>query len=74
MEPFPSAFGNWEGREDAIRSLKCLDAPMGCGRALDPSEVECWDGDTKAEYRITGMCRFCQDEVYDLFEEMEDRE
>ncbi len=70
MEPTQSAFGNFKGREDAIRSLRCMQQPWGCGRSIPPSEMECWPAADIREYQITGLCKTCQDEVYAFMEQI----
>jgi len=72
MEPSESAFGNFEGREDAIRSLRCMNKPWGCGRSIEPSEMECWPEIDIREYRITGQCNSCQQQVYADMERLEE--
>jgi hypothetical protein len=57
------------GRSSAINELKCIPAPVGCGRQLLPSEVECWDQLTIKEYRISGLCKTCQDSIFESDED-----
>jgi hypothetical protein len=52
------------GRSTAIEGLHCLPAPIGCGRPIEPGEIECWDLLTQKEYTISGMCKKCQDSVF----------
>lgn len=52
------------GRTTAVNANKCIPAPIGCGRQIDPGEIETWDGLTVQEYRISGFCKGCQDEVF----------
>jgi hypothetical protein len=52
------------GRTTAIESLKCVRKPVGCGRAIDPGEIEVWDAVTRREYTISDLCKTCQDEVF----------
>lgn len=58
--PFPSAFGNWNGRETAITTGYCIRPPIGCGRPI--GEIPFTDELSRREYAITGMCQDCQDE------------
>ena len=52
-------------RSSSIESLKCVPKPIGCGRQIDPGEIEVWDPLTIQEYRISGLCNTCQDEIFD---------
>jgi hypothetical protein len=52
------------GRTTAIKELKCVKAPFGCGKNIEPGDMETWDRDTQIEYTISGMCKKCQDEVF----------
>jgi hypothetical protein len=58
------------GRSTAIKGNMCLPAPIGCGREIPASEiVGTWDSLTTREYRISGMCKTCQDAFYDMAED-----
>jgi hypothetical protein len=52
------------GRTSAIKRLTCIKSPLGCGREIDPGEVENWDPMTIREYQISGLCKTCQDSVF----------
>jgi len=52
------------GRSSAIKTLTCTPKPMGCGRQIDPGEIENWPPATVREYQISGWCKTCQDEVF----------
>lgn len=52
------------GRSSAIAALQCVPTPIGCGREIPPSEIECWSMVEHQEYRISGLCKKCQDEVF----------
>lgn len=49
------------GRTTAIRSGKCIPPPIGCGRAVHGFRNE----RALREYRISGLCQDCQDEIFD---------
>ena len=60
------------GRSSAIKSLKCIAPPMGCGRDIPPGEMESWDALSIKEYRISGLCLDpCQNSVFGGDEEDE---
>jgi hypothetical protein len=50
-------------RKTAIRACKCLPPPIGCGRTFDPN-TEFKDEISRREYRISGLCAFCQDKIF----------
>jgi len=52
------------GRSSAIKTLTCTPKPMGCGRQIDPGEIENWPPANVREYQISGWCKTCQDEVF----------
>jgi hypothetical protein len=52
------------GRSTAISELKCVKKPFGCGKIIEPGDMETWDRDTRIEYNISGMCKSCQDVVF----------
>lgn len=57
--------GNSYGREDAIRSLRCIDVEfMGCGQEINEADYIQWDTVTKAEYAQSGWCSTCQDVIF----------
>jgi hypothetical protein len=60
------------GRTSAINARKCIPAPLGCGRDIEPGEIETWDSLTVREYQISGLCKTCQDSVFGTSEEDEE--
>jgi hypothetical protein len=50
-------------RRESIPQLKCLAEPIGCGKQIDPSAIECWGPSTRNEFRISGLCGPCQVEI-----------
>lgn len=63
--PKPRVAGNMFGREDAIRSLKCIsEAALGCERDISEAEYLQWDTATKAEYAQSGWCLNCQNRIF----------
>lgn len=57
--------GNMFGREDAIRSLRCISqAAEGCEREISEAEYIQWDTATKAEYGQSGWCLDCQNKIF----------
>ncbi len=48
------------GRTTAIKADKCLNPPMGCGMPATGFR----DGRSSREYRISGWCQKCQDEIF----------
>lgn len=50
-------------RSETIRSNRCIPAPIGCGREINP-ETEFRDEISRREYTISGMCQKCQDKVF----------
>lgn len=52
------------GRSTAIKSLKCVRPPLGCGKEIPPGEFETYSPMTITEYRMSGLCETCQDEVF----------
>lgn len=57
--------GNMYGREDAIRSLRCIsEAALGCERDITEAEYYSWDTPTKAEYGQSGWCLDCQNRIF----------
>lgn len=51
-------------RSTSIESLRCVPKPIGCGRQIDPGEIEVWTQLDIEEYRISGLCKTCQDKVF----------
>lgn len=48
------------GRREAIAAERCIRKPIGCGNPTDG-----FDSDLSlAEFRISGLCQACQDEVF----------
>lgn len=58
------ALENLTGRTTAVTTHKCVKAPFGCEREISFGEIETWDRLTIQEYKISGMCKKCQDEVF----------
>lgn len=52
------------GRTTAITTSKCVSAPFGCGRDISPDEIKLWGPSFIREYRISGLCNKCQQEVF----------
>ena len=50
-------------RSETIRSNRCIPAPIGCGKTIDP-ETEFRDEISRREYTIGGMCQKCQDRAF----------
>lgn len=48
------------GRTTAIRSNKCIPAPVGCGKPIQGFR----DDMSEHEYTISGLCQNCQDTVF----------
>lgn len=49
------------GRMAAIRANRCLNVPMGCGKPIADGEFR--DVLSLKEYKISGYCQNCQDEI-----------
>lgn len=65
FEPTESVAGNMYGREDAIRSLHCIEVPIGCGREILEKEIrEAWPVLSQKEYQISGLCNRCQNKIF----------
>lgn len=65
-EPTPKSSGIEEfleemgGRTTAIRGDVCVRKPIGCG-----GEAKSFRDETsRREYRISGLCQKCQDEIF----------
>lgn len=54
------------GRSTAIKNFRCIEPPLGCGRALCAGDFSLKDRVVLAEYRISGLCPACQDKVFGL--------
>jgi hypothetical protein len=48
------------GRSSAITEGLCVKPPMGCGKPIEGFR----DDLSAKEYRISGLCQNCQDEVF----------
>lgn len=48
------------GRTTAITTNKCITKPIGCGKMVG----EFRDEISMKEYRISGLCQNCQDEIF----------
>lgn len=55
---------NIGGMRDAVEQLKCVGAPVGCGKQITPEEIADWDPLTQKEYSQSGWCSDCQDLVF----------
>lgn len=56
--------GNLYGRQDAIDNYACIAEPIGCGTQLTREIVISWPMATIDEYRLSGMCKTCQDKLF----------
>lgn len=56
------------GRSSAITEGLCVKPPFGCGKPIEGFR----DEKSAAEYRISGLCQSCQDEVFSPPVEEED--
>lgn len=63
-EPADVVAGNMHNREDSIRALLCVEAPIGCGRKIPSEEYDAWDELTRTEYKMSGFCNACQDRIF----------
>ena len=52
------------GRTSSITGSVCVPAPFGCGRTIDPSEIDGWPEIDAREYAISGLCSTCQARVF----------
>jgi len=52
------------GRTTAITAGKCVPPPVGCGQPVEGFR----DGKSYDEYRISGLCQNCQDEIFGVNE------
>jgi len=52
------------GRTTAINSSKCVPKPIGCGRDIPEEEFPTWLEVERREYRISGLCNNCQQQVF----------
>jgi hypothetical protein len=59
--PEPRAIGNLLGREDAIRSGRCV----SCDRHFTREQIGMWPMDTQKEYQVSGACWHCQVIVFE---------
>lgn len=50
------------GRTTSIRTGVCIRPPIGCGKPI----VGFRDPLSEHEYRISGLCQQCQDEVFGI--------
>lgn len=53
------------GRSTAIGSDRCVPYPVGCGKPIEGFR----DEKSAREYRISGLCQKCQDEVFGVEED-----
>ena len=75
-EPTPKApaiealLNEMAGRTPAIKTNRCVMPPIGC----DGPATEFRDELSRREYRISGFCQKCQDEVFGIVEIKKGRE
>lgn len=55
---------NLAGMSDAVKALKCVGPPIGCGQQLTPEQLQSWDDLSLKEYSMSGWCKPCQDKVF----------
>lgn len=55
---------NLNGSADAVKQMRCVNEPIGCGRMITQMEYMHWDPLTCKEYSQSGWCRDCQDKVF----------
>jgi len=55
------------GRSTAIEGDRCVPHPIGCGKPIEGFR----DEQSAREYRISGLCQNCQDEVFGKAEDDE---
>jgi len=48
------------GRTTAITTNTCVSSPIGCGKPITPFR----DALSEKEYKISGLCQNCQDEIF----------
>ena len=48
------------GRRNSIYSNRCVAEPFGCGGPAESFRDEL----SKKEYSISGLCQYCQDQVF----------
>lgn len=50
------------GRMAAIRANRCINDPLGCGKPIVDGEFR--DVLSLKEYKISGLCQACQDQIF----------
>ncbi|KKM85783.1 hypothetical protein LCGC14_1285660 [marine sediment metagenome] len=55
-----SLLEGFSGRTSAIEANRCVDEPIGCGKPV----MDFKDDPSEDEYRTSGLCQICQDEVF----------
>jgi hypothetical protein len=50
------------GRTTAIHDNKCIQPPLGCGKPVVMADFK--NEISRREYRISGLCQKCQDEIF----------
>jgi hypothetical protein len=67
------------GRTTAIKSLKCVAKPVGCGNKLEDTNFAKANNGQKfrdelsaKEYTISGLCQDCQDDFFGRPDEPDD--
>lgn len=48
----------------ALREHRCAIQPIGCGKVIPDEDIREWSNLTLSEYRISGLCKECQDEIF----------
>ena len=50
--------------DESKKQLKCIEKPIGCGKQISQDDFDSWDELTKKEYKISALCKKCQDEFF----------
>lgn len=61
-EAFKEIFGI--NRQQSIESNHCINPPIGCGKEISNPEAHFRNQLSFDEYRISGLCQACQDEIF----------
>lgn len=56
--------GETDSRANAIKELRCIKEPLGCGQPIGDPEKHFKDTLSLKEYRISGLCQKCQDHIF----------
>ena len=49
-------------RQGSIKENVCVNPPIGCGQPI--SNFGLWSEIEQAEYKISGLCQSCQQEIF----------